>query len=82
VDECEPLAAGGVGGGGCKGRGGGGRGLHSSTFQLIVSAVCVIGGALRGCLGAVQGVSGGIRGCAGCVLVSETVHVELKSERV
>jgi hypothetical protein len=28
-----------------------GRGLHSSTFQLNLSAVCGIGGATRGCLG-------------------------------
>jgi len=26
-----------------------GRGLHSSTFQLNVSALCGIGGAFRGC---------------------------------
>jgi hypothetical protein len=30
---------------------GGGRGLHSSTFWLNVSAFCGIGGAIRGCLG-------------------------------
>ena len=29
------------------------RGLHSSTFQLNISAFCGIGGALRGCLGGV-----------------------------
>jgi len=29
------------------------RGLHSSTFELNVSAFCGIGGAFRGCLGAV-----------------------------
>jgi len=36
----------------------GGRGLHSSTFQLNVSAFCGIEGALgllRGCLGGVHG---------------------------
>ena len=27
-----------------------GRGLHSSTFRLKVSAFCGIGGALKGCL--------------------------------
>jgi len=32
------------------------RGLHSSTFQLNLSAFCGIGGAFRGCL----------RGCMGC----------------
>jgi len=30
-----------------------GRGLHSSTSQLNVSASCGIGGAFRGCLGSV-----------------------------
>jgi len=29
---------------------GAGRGLHSSTFRLNVSAFCTIGGALRDCL--------------------------------
>ena len=28
-----------------------GRGLHSSTFRLFVSALSSIGGGLRGCLG-------------------------------
>jgi len=31
----------------------GGRGLHSSTFRLNVSAFCGIGGAFRGCVGGV-----------------------------
>jgi hypothetical protein len=30
-----------------------GRGLHSLTFQLKISAFCAIGVASRGCLGAV-----------------------------
>ena len=30
-----------------------GRGLHSSTFQLNLSAFCGIGGTFRGCLGGV-----------------------------
>jgi hypothetical protein len=30
-----------------------GRGLHSSTFWLNVSAFCGVGGAFRGCLGGV-----------------------------
>jgi hypothetical protein len=30
-----------------------GRGLHSSTFWLNLSAFCGIGGAFRGCLGGV-----------------------------
>jgi hypothetical protein len=42
-----------------------GRGLHSSTFRLIVSAFCWIGGALKGCLGGVQEVSGVMRGVSG-----------------
>jgi len=35
-----------------------GRGLHSSTFQLNLSAVCGIGGARRGCVARVKGVLG------------------------
>jgi len=31
--------------------GAGGRGLHSSTFRLNVSAYCETGGAYRGCQG-------------------------------
>jgi len=38
----------------------GGRGLHSSTSQLNVSAFNGIGGALSGCLVGVCKVSGGI----------------------
>ena len=45
-----------------------GRGLHSSTFRLNVSAFCGIGGAFRGgCLGGVQEVSSAIWGCKGCI---------------
>jgi len=40
-----------------------GRGLHSSTLQLNLSAFCVTGAALRGCFGDVKGVVGGIRVC-------------------
>ena len=43
-----------------------GRGLHSFTFQLNVSAFCGIGGALRVCLGVILRV---FRRCRG-VLVS------------
>jgi len=39
-----------------------GRGLHSSTFRLNVSALCGIGGAFRGYLGGVYGVSGSVWG--------------------
>jgi hypothetical protein len=58
------------------------RGLHSSTFQLNVSAFCGTGSASKDCLGAVSGVSGGITECAGCVFVSETAQVKLKSGRL
>jgi hypothetical protein len=44
-----------------------GRGLHSSTCRLNVSAVCGIGGTLRGCLGGVEEISGGISGVLGGV---------------
>ena len=35
-----------------------GRGLHSSTFRLNVSALCEIGGAFRACLGDSKGCIG------------------------
>jgi len=44
-----------------------GRGLHSPTFRLNVSALCGIGGALRVCLGGAQGMLGGISGVSGGV---------------
>jgi len=37
-----------------------GRGLHSSTFQLNMSALYGIGGARRGCVAHVEGVLGGV----------------------
>jgi hypothetical protein len=40
----------------------GGRGLHSSIFQLKLSALCGTGGARRGCVAHVKGVSGGVQG--------------------
>ena len=47
-------------------------GLHSSTFQLNVSAFCGIGGASRDCLGVIlrvfrrcRGVLGDVGGCVG-----------------
>jgi hypothetical protein len=55
-----------------------GRGLHSSTIQLNVSAFCGIGGA---CMGHSGGVSG-YEGVTMVYLVSETAQVELKSGRV
>jgi len=52
VNECKPLAA---GGGGPQG-----RGLHSLTSQLNLSAFYGIGGARRGCVPHVKGVLGGV----------------------
>jgi len=37
-----------------------GRGLHSSTFQLNLSALYGRGGARRGCVARVKGVLGGV----------------------
>jgi hypothetical protein len=51
------------GGGGYKGGGGAGpigRGLHSLTSQLNLSALYGIGGARRGCEARVEGVLGGV----------------------
>jgi len=53
-----------------------GRGLHSSTFRLNVSAFYGIGSAFRGCFtGGVQGVSGGLRGCPRCVLCQKRLRL-------
>ena len=38
------------------------RGLHSFTFQLNLSAIYGIGGALRDCVARVEGVLGGVQG--------------------
>jgi len=46
------------------------RGLHSSTYQLNVSASCGIGGACRGCLGGVSRCKGALRGVQGVYLFS------------
>jgi len=50
-----------------------GRGLHSSTFQLNLSAFYGIGGALRGCVARarVEGLTGGVQGVQG-VFVCQT----------
>ena len=56
------------------------RGLHSSTFQLNVSAVCGIRGARRDCVARVKGVLAGVSGCVGCFLVTDTAQVELRSD--
>ena len=58
------------------------RGLHSSTFQLNLSAFHVIGGAFRGYLEGAKGVLGGSRGCLGVILVLVTAQVELRSGHV
>ena len=42
-----------------------GRGVHSSTVQLNLSALYGIGGARRGCVACVN--KGGLRRCLGCV---------------
>ena len=52
-----------------------GRGLHSPTFQLNLSALCGIGGASRGCLGGVREVSGGIKGCLRCILCQKRLRL-------
>jgi len=56
--------------------------LHSSNFQLNVSALYGTGGAFREHSGGAYGVSGGVRGSLGCVFVSETAQVELRSGRM
>ena len=56
-----------------------GRALHSSTFQLNVSALYGIGGARRGCVARVKGIFRGCSGCVGYFCVSDTAQVELKS---
>jgi len=62
----------------------GGRGLHSSTSQLNVSAFCRIGGAFSSFLGGVFRRSFGVFGYGGfrVYFVSETAKVELRSGRV
>jgi hypothetical protein len=59
-----------------------GRGLHSFTSQLDLSACYGTRGARRGCVARVKGVFGGVRGCVGCFCVSDTAQVEQGSERV
>ena len=62
-----------------------GRGLHSFTSQLDLSAFCGAGCARRDCAALVKGVLRGVRGgvgCVGCFCASDTAQIELKSERV
>ena len=55
-----------------------GKGLHSFTFQLSLSAFCRMGDAIRGCLGGVRGNKGVFR----VYFMSETAQVELTGGRV
>jgi len=66
-----PAAAAGGGGGG----GGAGRGLHLSTFRLIVSAFNGIGGAFRGRLGVVYVVFEDPRGVLECILCQKRLRL-------
>jgi hypothetical protein len=53
-----------------------GRGLHSSTFRLNVSAFCVLGGAFRSRLRGVWQVAKGIsKGCLGCILCQKGLRL-------
>jgi len=52
-----------------------GRGLHSSTFRLNVSAFCGIGGALRGYSRGVYEVVGGKRGCLRRILCKKRLRL-------
>ena len=63
MDECKPLPVGGRGAPRSAG-----RGLHSSTSRLNLSAFCGIGGAFRGCLGVIQVEA--FRGCLGVIYTS------------
>ena len=51
-----------------------GRGLHSSTFRLNVSASCGLGVATKGYQGVVQGVLWAIMGCLGCILCQKRIR--------
>ena len=62
-----------------------GRGLHSSTFRLNVSALCGIGVHFGGLSGIFRWCPVGVRGYEGVFMVysvSETAQVELKTGRV
>jgi len=52
-----------------------GRGLHSSSFQLNVSASCGIEGASMGYSDGDYGVLGGIRGCFGCIVCQKRLRL-------
>ena len=59
-----------------------GRGLHSFTFQINVSAFCGIGGASKGCLGAIEGVLWGVRGDKGPLWGEQDVFLFQKRLRL
>jgi hypothetical protein len=65
TDGGRPLGA---AAGDARGRGVAGRGLHSSTLQLNVCALCVTGGAVRGRSRGVLGVVRGTRGVKSVLL--------------
>jgi hypothetical protein len=52
-----------------------GRGLHSFTSQLNLSAFCMTGGALRDCFGCVQGVVRNIRGVRAVLLCQKRLKL-------
>ena len=55
-----------------------GRGLHSFTFRLNLSAFCVIGvdlGVVQGVPGRCHGVLSSIRGCLGCILCQKQLRL-------
>ena len=52
-----------------------GRGLHSSTSRLSVSAFCGLGGEFRGSLGGVQKVSGMFGGVLGCMFCQKRLRL-------
>ena len=54
-----------------------GRGLHSSTFQLNLSAFSGIGGAFRGCLRGVQGV---VKGYSGLILCQKRLRLSCEMD--
>jgi len=55
-----------------------GRGLHSTTFQLNISAFCGIGGVFMGCHWGVKEVSWGDRRCVGCMVCQEGLKLSSK----
>ena len=85
MDRCKPLVQGnrcdkirdGVHGDGITG-----KGLHSFTSQLNMSALYGIGGICRGLCSPFQWGVRGCVGCVGCSCASDTAQVQLKSERV